>query len=102
MFRRAVLPALFVIAFASAAVAANWPQWRGPTGDGNCPEPGLPLKWGEHDHVAWKCPLPDGASTPVVWGDAVFATGQDGDKLMLFRIDRDSGKIAWSSEVGTG
>ncbi|HEX4589344.1 MAG TPA: PQQ-binding-like beta-propeller repeat protein, partial [Gemmataceae bacterium] len=59
-------------------------------------------KWSDTDNVAWKCPLPDGASTPAIWGDAVFVTGQDGDKLMLFRIERDTGKILWSSQVGTG
>jgi outer membrane protein assembly factor BamB len=102
MSRRAWLPAVLVVMFASAALAANWPQWRGPTGDGVCSEPSLPLKWSETENMAWKCPLPDGASTPVIWGNAVFATGQDRDKLMLFRIDRDEGKIVWSRQVGAG
>src|SRR5205085_8145378 len=44
----------------------------------------------------------DGASTPVVWGDAVFATAQDGDRLLLVRIARDTGAVAWSRTVGTG
>jgi outer membrane protein assembly factor BamB len=100
MSRRAWLPAAALIAF--SAVAANWPQWRGPSGDGTCPESVLPLKWSETENVVWKCPLADGASTPVVWDDAIFATAQDGEKLTLYRIDRDTGKVAWSREVGTG
>jgi len=94
---------LFVVVACSAApaLAGNWPQWRGPAGDGVSPEPTLPLTWSETQNVAWKCPLPRGASTPAVWGDAIFITGQDGDKLMLYRIDRDTGKVVWSQEVGT-
>ena len=102
MARRAWLPAVVVTCLASSALAANWPQWRGPDGDGTCLEPNLPLKWSETQNVAWKCPLPDGASTPVVWGDAIFVTAHDGDKLMLFRIDTDAGKVVWSSQVGGG
>src|SRR5207249_2164007 len=75
---------------------------RGPNGDGTSPETALPLKWSENQNVAWKCPLPDGTSTPAIWNDAIFATGQDGEKLLAFRIDRDTGKVAWTREVGTG
>src|SRR5690349_8731851 len=82
--------------------AGNWPQWRGPAGDGVSPEARLPLHWGEEQNVAWKLPLPDGDSTPAVWGDAIFATGYDGEKLLAYRIDRDTGKIVWSREVGAG
>ncbi|HEY1378698.1 MAG TPA: PQQ-binding-like beta-propeller repeat protein, partial [Gemmataceae bacterium] len=102
MSRRVWLTAAVAAVLASAAAAGNWPQWRGPHGDGTCPEPDLPLKWSETANVAWKCPLPDGASTPAIWGDAIFATGQDGEKLMAYRIDRDSGKVAWSRQVGSG
>jgi outer membrane protein assembly factor BamB len=101
MSRRAWLTAA-AACLASSALAANWPQWRGPNGDGTCPETNLPLKWSETENVAWKCPLPDGASTPVVWGDAVFATAQDGEKLMLFRIDRETGKVAWEKQAASG
>ncbi len=83
-------------------LAGNWPQWRGPAGTGISPESGLPLHWSETEHVAWKCPLPEGDSTPVVWGNAVFATGQEGERLLLVRIDRDTGHVVWSREVGTG
>ena len=102
MLRHSGLPACLVAFVVSTAFAANWPQWRGPAGDGSCPDANLPLKWSETENVAWKCPLPDGASTPVIWDNAVFATGQDREKLMLFRIDRDDGKVVWSQQVGTG
>src|SRR5262249_10320437 len=47
-------------------------------------------------------PLPDGASTPVIWGDALFATTQDGDTLNLVKIHAGTGKIEWTRKVGSG
>jgi outer membrane protein assembly factor BamB len=97
-----MIPLLATCGLALPAAASNWPQWRGPTGDSVSPEANVPLTWGAGQTVAWTCPLPDGASTPAVWGDAVFATGQDGEKLLLFRIDRDTGRVVWTQQVGTG
>jgi outer membrane protein assembly factor BamB len=95
-------PALLA-ALAALALGGHWPQWRGPAGDGVSPETDLPLTWGEQVSVAWKCPLPgEGASTPAVWGDAVFVTSQDGEKLLLLKVEKPSGRIAWTRTVGTG
>ena len=58
-------------------------------GDSVSNETGLPMKWSEHANVVWKCPLPaDGASTPAIWGDAVFLTAQKDDKLLLSSEDQ--------------
>lgn len=91
----------FCFVFPIAGLAANWPQWRGPAGDGTSPETDLPLRWDERENIRWKCPLPDAASTPAVWGDAVFATGHDGDKLLAYRISAADGSIVWTRQVGT-
>jgi outer membrane protein assembly factor BamB len=95
------------VALALAAVDASradpWPQWRGPHGDGVSRETAVPLTWDEHSHIVWKCPLPgQGASTPVVWGEAVFVTTQEENRLLLLKINRETGRVAWSREVGTG
>ena len=42
---------------AASAHAGNWPQWRGPTGDGVSAETGLPLKWSNDSNILWKSPL---------------------------------------------
>ena len=69
---------LSAIVIASAAVsvgAANWPQWRGPLGQGISDETRLPGEWSPTTHVAWKTPIAGrGHSAPVVWGDRVFVT----------------------------
>jgi outer membrane protein assembly factor BamB len=88
---------------ARQASADNWPQWRGPAGDGVSKETGLPLSWSEHTNIAWKCPLPgDGASSPIIWGDAIYLTMQDGNDLLLLKLDKRTGKVGWQRQVGSG
>ena len=58
-----------------ATLAENWPQFRGPTGQGVSSEKDLPLKWSVTENVAWKTELPgESWSSPVVWGERVFVT----------------------------
>ena len=81
----------------------TWPQWRGPTGDSVTLSRNLPTSWSKTDNIAWKCSVPGwGNSTPVIWGDAIFLTTQDDERLLLLRLDRADGKIVWQREVGTG
>ena len=86
----------------SEASAENWPDWRGPSHNGNSGETGLPVKWGEDSGIVWKCSLPQwGNSTPVIWEDAIFLTCHVNDQqLQLLKIDKASGKIQWNRQVG--
>ncbi len=99
---RAIFPLWLILVMVLPAAADNWPQWRGPAGDGVCRETAVPLAWSKHFGMAWTCPLPGwGTSTPVVWGDAVFVTSQENnERLLLLRIDKKTGKIAWTQEAG--
>jgi len=96
----------FALALASilstVASAQNWPEWRGPDGNGVSHQTGLPLHWSETSGLAWKCDLPAwGHSTPVIWGDALFLTTQvDDDQLRLLKIDKNTGKVLWNEVVG--
>lgn len=69
----------------AAAVAADWPGWRGPGGMGQTADTALPLTWGgkANANVAWKAALPgteakaapdQNQSSPVVAGGRVFVT----------------------------
>jgi outer membrane protein assembly factor BamB len=86
----------------SSLRADNWPQWRGPNGDGTSRETNLPVTWDKTTGVTWRCPLPEfGNSTPAVWENSVFLTAQaDNDKLLLLKIDKTTGKIEWTRQVG--
>jgi outer membrane protein assembly factor BamB len=87
---------------AGRAAADNWPQWRGPNGDGVSTETNLPTEWSATTNIAWKLPLPGMAgATPVVWGERIFLTSQDGDDLVLLCVSTD-GKELWKRRLGGG
>ena len=72
---RMVLLAIFVSAVLPVQAAAeNWPQWRGPGGQGISAEAKLPTEWQPDRNILWKVALPSGHSSPIVWGDHLFVT----------------------------
>jgi outer membrane protein assembly factor BamB len=94
---KSLVAALSCIALISTATAGeNWPSYRGPTGQGCCDSPGLPVRWSEKDNVVWKTPIPGKAwSSPVIWGDRIWLTNapEDGSHLAAVCVDKRSGKI---------
>ncbi len=86
--------------FAVSLAAENWPTWRGPRHDGTSAESNVPLQWNQNDNVAWKLAMPEvSGSTPVIWGDKIFLSSADSGKIMLWCVDRASGKLAWKQEL---
>jgi outer membrane protein assembly factor BamB len=84
------------------AAAENWPQFRGPNGQGVSAEKGLPVHWTAESNVAWKTPIPgESWSSPIVWGEHVFVTtATDGGKACrVLALDRNSGTILWNRLV---
>jgi len=82
--------------------ASDWPQFRGPTGQGTSDEHGLPLNWGETTNVRWKVPIPGkGWSSPVIQGDRIWLTTatEDGKSLRAISVDRNTGAILQNVEV---
>jgi len=87
-----------------SARADNWPQWRGPDGDGTSRETDLPIVWNESMGIRWKIPLPEwGNSTPAIWENSIFLTVHvNNDKLLLLKIDKETGHIEWTRQVARG
>ena len=57
------------------ATANDWPQWRGPAGQGHSDATNLPVKWDQENNVRWKANLPGrGWSSPVIQGNQVWVT----------------------------
>jgi outer membrane protein assembly factor BamB len=82
--------------------ASDWPQFRGPSGQGTSDEHGLPLNWSETTNVRWKVPIPGkGWSSPVVQGDHIWLTTatEDGKSLRAISVDRNTGAILQDVEV---
>jgi outer membrane protein assembly factor BamB len=106
-------------------LAADWPEWRGPTADGISTETAVPVRWSQTTNVAWRVPLPGlGSSTPIISGERVFVTSQIGDgpfegrsrdfegatvarrsgvaeavKFVVHAFDRNTGKEIWRHEL---
>lgn len=81
------------------ALAADWPQWRGPGRDGVAPGVTLPAKWpAEAPAPKWKAFVGLGYSGPAVAGGRVFILGRvKGDERCL-AFDADTGKELWKVE----
>ncbi len=92
-----------LLGFNSPALAAvNWPQFRGPSGNGISTETHLPLAWSESEHVVWKTAVHGkGWSSPVIWGDQVWMTTapEDGKQLFAVCVDRRTGRVVHDLRV---
>jgi outer membrane protein assembly factor BamB len=74
----------------------NWPEFRGPRGNGFSDSQGLPTTWSSTEHVRWKTDLRGKAwSSPVVWDDQIWVTTapKDGKELFALCLDLYTGKI---------
>ena len=87
-----------------SAGGEDWPQFRGPGGQGHSAEQGLPLEWSESRNVIWKTPVPGlGWSSPVVAGGRVWlTTATDEPRPMSLRaiaFDVETGREVVNVEV---
>ncbi len=84
------------------AAEENWPQFRGPRGDGTSLGTGLPLHWAEGQNVRWKTAIHGRAwSSPVLWGRQVWVSTatEDGHERFVVCVDRDSGRVVRDLKV---
>ncbi|MFM8285020.1 MAG: PQQ-binding-like beta-propeller repeat protein, partial [Planctomycetaceae bacterium] len=68
---------LIVMVALQATVAAgrDWPQFRGPTGQGLATDGDPPASWDLANNVRWKVAVPGkGWSSPIVRGERIFLT----------------------------
>ena len=96
-------PLVLLLGFVTAAAAAaDWPEFRGPTGQGIAEVQDLPLRWSETENIAWKTPIPGrGWSSPAILdGKAWLTTAtEEGRSLRAIAVDPASGKILHDVEV---
>jgi outer membrane protein assembly factor BamB len=98
---------LFAAALATQSavlLAQDWPQFRGPGGQGESSERGLPIEWSETKNVTWKVPVAGrGWSSPVVAGGRVWLTSATPVKketsLRLLAFDVETGRQTVDVEV---
>jgi len=106
MLREISLLCLTLVLGGSIAVAADdWPQFRGPTGQGISDATGVPAEWSPTRNVAWKTEIPGrGWSSPVLSAGKLYLTTSVGAKrgpitLHALCLDASDGKIVWDAEV---
>ena len=118
---------MLLAAVSTFALAADWPQFRGPSA-GGVGSGSPPIEWNGESakNILWKTEIPGlGHSSPIVWGDKIFVTsavpaagesalklglygdikpveGEGAQSLNVYCIDRKSGKILWQRTASNG
>src|SRR5437763_8492448 len=92
-----------LLLLATAAPAADWPEFRGPDGQGHSSARHVPIEWSSSKNVAWKKPLPGLAwSSPVLHGGRIYLTtavsaAAKSLSLRAICLDADTGEIVWNA-----
>ncbi len=94
-FPRAAAVGLLVLA--GTAVAADWPQWRGPHRNGVSSEKDWLDGWPQDKapRVAWRAAVGRGHSAVSVRGGRAYTMGWDGKQDTVFCLDADTGAVRW-------
>ena len=98
---------LFLVLCAASAAslaASDWPEFRGPTGQGISTRTDLPLTWDATNHVAWKSAIPgEGWSSPSLQAGKLYLTTAvktgNGLSLRALAVNEQDGRILWNTEV---
>src|SRR3954466_4602505 len=99
--RRNLFALTTLLTLAGAALAADWPQYRGPTHDGKTTE-AIRTDWPSGGpKVLWKAPLGDGSfGTFAVVGDGAYVFTSRGNEEGVLCLDVNTGKERWYAPVG--
>jgi outer membrane protein assembly factor BamB len=88
-----------VLPAARPALAADWPNWRGPNDNGSISTGNFPTAWTTNS-VAWKYALPGkGSSTPIIWKDRIYLTTPDSGQDAVLALDLQGHKL-WLTRLG--
>ena len=88
----------------AVAGEGDWPQFRGPGGQGIVKAAKVPMSWGKDRGVVWKTPIPGkGWSSPVMSGGRIALTTarMAGEKTVLgvLVLDAATGKVVWEKDL---
>src|SRR6185436_563862 len=81
---------------------AQWPEFRGPLGNGLAEKSNPPLTWSEEKNVRWRTAVHGrGWSSPVIAEGRVWVTTAtpDGHELSAVALDQETGKIVHDIKV---
>ena len=102
-FLRTVVCSLALFHFTARAGETEWPQFRGPTGQGISAAVQVPVAWSATEHVAWKVEIPGrGWSSPVLSRGRLYLTAAVGEAdktLHALCLDAADGRVLLDTEV---
>src|SRR5437773_4301817 len=91
---------------AGSVSAVDWPQFRGPGGQGISNARNVPVNWSSSSNIVWRAEIPGrGWSSPVLWRGrlyvttAVMSAENSNPSLRTLCLEAGSGKILWDTEV---
>jgi outer membrane protein assembly factor BamB len=85
---------------AASAPPGEWARFRGPNGSGLSEATRVPIEFGPAKNLLWRLPLPQGHSSPILFGNRIYLTAMRADEtLVTLAIDRTAGKILWEREA---
>ena len=96
------------VLLAGVLPAADWHQFRGPTGQGTSQSTNVPVEWDQSKNVVWKESLEgQGWSSPVLSGGRIYLTSavplNDAEKpdlsLQTVCLNQKDGKVVWAKQV---
>lgn len=94
---------LLALLFLSLPILAqDWPEFRGPSGQGHSAERGLPMTWSETKNVKWKTAIPGkGWSSPAIQGNRIWLTTatEEGKSLRAVCVDLKTGAVLLNIEL---
>lgn len=102
MNRLSVAAIGFILTIPTLVPAADWPEFRGPGGQGHSASTGVPLTWSETENIAWKVPLAGlGWSSPSIAAGQIWVTTATdrGHSLRAVAVDRETGKVLHDVEI---
>lgn len=96
-FAKSLSLSLVAALLSSAALAADWPQWRGPNADGISPETGINKDWKANaPKQLWKVDLSDdGYAGPAVANGHVFIVDHKDKNDVVRCFDLTKGEETW-------
>ncbi len=89
-----------LLSLVTPALAADWPQWRGPARTGEVPAgERVPTSLPAEPKVLWRVPVGDGFASPVVAGGRVFHLDDKAGTEFARAADAATGRELWNTPL---
>lgn len=80
------------------ALAADWPQWRGPNRDNRVTGFTAPAAWPKELAQGWKVTVGLGDASPVLVGDRIYVFTRQGEEEVTTCLEAATGKEVWKDK----